>query len=492
MRFINNKSGASMKKYIIPLIAVVLLSSCGNRGNGELTGVKNRPVYTAEDPYGMLHIPMGSYHMGTGDEDIPYAMNHQSKVVTVQAFYMDETEITNNEYRQFVEWVRDSLAHHFLGRQLDESENEHFLKHKKGDNEGDFIEPILINWKEKIDWENPDEDYQEALAPLFVNITDKRFYHYRQIELNTQILDYEYWWIDHRNFRGQIEDYDGIRDGMGGSYKEFDVEDSKTRFKGLYSNRPTGYNQGKGAFIRHEIVNIYPDTLAWIHDFTYSFNEPMTANYFWHPAYDHYPVVGVSWRQAKAFSHWRTQLRNSWLISQNEWMFENDFRLPNEAEWEWAARGSFAMSAFPWGGPYPRNANGCFLANYKPGRGNYIDDGGFHTLIVGHYAPNDFGLYDMAGNVAEWCEDAFEESAYNYAHDLNMQYSYSAIETDGIAKKRKVIRGGSWKDVGYYITNYARTYEYQDTGKSYIGFRNVQTFLGRQKGDNMNSASHVY
>ena len=73
-----------------------------------------------------------------------------------------------------------------------------------------------------------------------------------------------------------------------------------------------------------------------------------------------------------------------------------------------------------------------------------------------------------------------------------MQYSYSAIETDGIAKKRKVIRGGSWKDVGYYITNYARTYEYQDTGKSYIGFRNVQTFLGRQKGDNMNSASHVY
>ncbi len=492
MRFKYIKSGANMKKTVVIIMALGLLSACKNSGNGELTGVQDRPIYTSEDPLGMLHIPMGSYHMGTGDQDVPYAINHQSKAVSVQAFYMDETEITNNEYRQFVEWVRDSLAHCFLGKALDEAENEHFVKYSSGENEGEVITPNYINWKEDIEWDSENEDYQNALQPLFVKITNSRFYHYRQVELNTQILDYEYWWIDLRNFKGQVEDYDGVKDGMGGSYKEHDVADVKTRFKGLYSNRPTGYNQGKSAFIRHEIVNIYPDTLAWIHDFTYSFNEPMTHNYFWHPAYDNYPVVGVSWRQAKAFCHWRTQLRNSWLISENEWMFENDFRLPNESEWEWASRGSFAMSPYPWGGPYARNANGCFLGNFKPGRGNYIDDGGFHTVIVGHYAPNDFGLYDMAGNVSEWCEDAFEESAYNFAHDLNMQFSYSALETDPIVKKRKVIRGGSWKDVGYYMKTYARSYEYQDTGKAYVGFRCVQTFLGRQKGDNMNSASSVY
>ncbi|RLD42021.1 MAG: gliding motility-associated lipoprotein, partial [Bacteroidetes bacterium] len=138
--------------------------------------------------------------------------------------------------------------------------------------------------------------------------------------------------------------------------------------------------------------------------------------------------------------------------------------------------------------------NGCFLANFKPLRGNYVDDGGFHTLIVGHFAPNDFGLYDMSGNVAEWCDDSFAESTYNFAHDMNMQFSRSVMENgmdDDIAAslKRRVIRGGSWKDIGYYVRTSARTYEYQDSTKSYVGFRNVQTFLGRAKGDGPSSSA---
>ncbi len=492
MRFKQNKLRTSMKKLLLIISVLTIFSACKNSGNGELVGVKNRPTFYSEDPFGMVFIPAGSYQMGASDQDAPFALVHEAKSVTVPSFVMDETEITNNEYRQFVEWVRDSIAHCLLGKALEDADNNHLLKHEDGENKGEVIQPNFINWKEKIEWDSKNEEYKTALEPMYSKISDQKFYHYRLIEFNTGILDYEYWWIDKRNFKGRIEDFDGERDATGGAYKEFDVKDKKTRFKGMFSNRPTGYNKGKKPFIRHEIVNIYPDTLVWIHDFTYSFNDPQTDNYFWHPAYDNYPVVGVSWRQAKAFSHWRTQLRNCYILTKDDWNFENDYRLPNESEWEWAARGSFALSPYPWGGPYTRNPNGCFLANFKPHRGRYTDDGGFYTVVVGHYAPNDYGLYDMAGNIAEWCEDAYEESAYNFAHDLNMQYTYDAVESDSFTKKRKVIRGGSWKDVGYYMNVATRTYEYQDTGKCYVGFRNVQSYLGRQKGDNVNKSSNVY
>jgi formylglycine-generating enzyme required for sulfatase activity len=89
----------------------------------------------------------------------------------------------------------------------------------------------------------------------------------------------------------------------------------------------------------------------------------------------------------------------------------------------------------------------------------------------------------MSGNVAEWTNNAYDESVYNFAHDLNMDYQYDVKESDGIALKRKVIRGGSWKDIGFYLQNGTRTYEFQDTSKSYIGFRCVMTYLGRSVGD---------
>ena len=116
-------------------------------------------------------------------------------------------------------------------------------------------------------------------------------------------------------------------------------------------------------FIIDEIINVYPDTLCWISDFTYSFNEPYTNMYFWHPSYDNYPVVGVNWKQAKAFSYWRTELMNAHLSSKGE-VAVNEFRLPTEVEWEWAARGGWDMNPYPWGGPYIRNSRGCFLGNF--------------------------------------------------------------------------------------------------------------------------------
>ena len=108
-----------MKKILFASILVVMLSgSCGSKqsgGNGELTGVVGRQKFTEPDPFGMVFIPTGSFTMGPSDQDATFAQNNAAKTVSLDAFWMDETEITNNEYRQFVYWVRDSLMRKKLG-----------------------------------------------------------------------------------------------------------------------------------------------------------------------------------------------------------------------------------------------------------------------------------------------------------------------------------------------------------------------------------------
>jgi formylglycine-generating enzyme len=110
-----SKNFVAMEKIMYACLFLVLFSSCGGGNRGQLLGVQDREEWYMDDPYGMLYIPMGSYNMGPSDQDVPYAMTTQAKTVSVQAFYMDETEITNNEYRQFTNWVRDSIAHLLIG-----------------------------------------------------------------------------------------------------------------------------------------------------------------------------------------------------------------------------------------------------------------------------------------------------------------------------------------------------------------------------------------
>lgn len=445
-----------MERPILYLCAIGLLASCGAGGQGQLIGVQSRPTWYQVDPYGMNYIPMGSFVMGPSDQDVPYAFVNKSKTVSVQAFYIDQTEISNNEYRQFVYYVRDSIARRLLGEELDEyvfTEDEY----------GEDIDPPIINWKARIYWDGEEE--REILAELFLNESEQ---FYRRREIDTRKLLFEYYWID-------------LKEAARKANNARDLDLSYTNVKGQ-NNGIFGHSD-RSKFIIKEVIPVYPDTLVWVHDFTYSFNEPMTENYFWHPAYDDYPVVGITWQQANAFNVWRTQLMNTWL-SQNEEAFVNRFRLPTEAEWEYASRGGLDLAPFPWGGPYVRNRQGCFLGNFKPLHGNYVDDGGFHTVPVDSYTPNDYGLYNMAGNVAEWTSTAFDESVYDFDHDLNPEYSYDALANDPPSLKRKVIRGGSWKDIGYYMQTGTRSFEYQDTTKAYIGFRSVMTFLGRGKAVN--------
>ncbi len=439
------------------LIGVVLwsalgFSGCSKSGNGELVGVQNRPKWRESQPYGMVYVRRGSFNIGPSDQDASMS-GVPTKTVSQEAFWMDDTEITNNEYRQFVSWVRDSMARKMLGDQFPD-----FLNTE--DRDGNLIDPPTINWREKIDWE--DIDYQMAMQDLYMP-EDERFFGKKEID--TRKLIYKYWWIDLNQAAKRSNSYNFDEQRYEGNV--YDVDGELVPI----TNR--------SSFIFQDQVPVYPDTLTWIRDFTYSYNEPLATRYFWHPGFDDYPVVGITWKQAIAFCNWRTKIQTEYLSMKGEPELQV-YRLPTEVEWEYAARGGKNFSMFPWGGYYTRDEDGVFLANFKPLRGNYVEDGGIASMKVGSYDPNEYGIYDMAGNVAEWTSTAFDEAGYNYFSDLNATFTYNARPDDPPVMKRKVIRGGSWKDISSYIQVSTRNYEYQDTTKSYVGFRCVRSTFGEE------------
>lgn len=428
---------------IVALAGGMLLSGCAGRGGGdrgELTGIPQRS-FRAEVPYGMVYIPSGSFLMGQTDQDVTFSQTAQTKQVTVPAFFMDETEVSNSKYKQFVQWVRDSIA---ITNYLNDPK--YFIKPKSANalNQG----KKYINWayvkRYPISFNANRKGANANLAKLsgmMYQGDDKIF---DRNELDVRLLKYNYAIVS-------------LREAA-----EYHYDKTKKR----------------SDFIIRDTVPVYPDTLVWLSDFSYAANEPMVEGYFSHPAYRNYPVVGVTWRQARAFNVWRTRYNENYKQSRGL-PPRLDYMLPNEAQFEYAARGGRIGTDYPWGGPYIKNAKGCLMANFKPGRGNYSDDGGAYTVNVRSYFPNDYGLYNMAGNVAEWTRSAYDESASTFTHDLAPDYSYEAKPNDPPVLKRKVVRGGSWKDVGFFLQNATRTYEYQDTAKSYIGFRCVTSYLGR-------------
>ena len=148
--------------------------------------------------------------------------------------------------------------------------------------------------------------------------------------------------------------------------------------------------------------------------------------------------------------------------------------MPTEIEWEYAARGKEG-NPYPWDGYEAKSKEGCFYANFKPDRGNYTDDGNLITSRVGIYGANSNGLFDMAGNVAEWTSTVYTEAGVEAMADLNPQLSYNAAKEDPYVLKRKSVRGGSWKDPMSFIQSAWRTWEYQNQPRSYIGFRCVRS-----------------
>ena len=322
----------------ILFFSVLLLQDCrlikrSKNTRGEVKGVQGRTGWKMTTPYGMVLVPGGSFIKGQVDEEVANSKIDPNSYVTVRAFYMDDAEITNNKYRQFIIAMQDSVS---------------------------------------------------TLGEDFVN-------------------------------------------------------------------------------------NLYPDTTVWMRDVIHTMADGMRF-YYANPSFDNYPVVGVTWEAARYFAVWRTAFLNTERSKKKLWPVL-DYRLPTETEWEYAAKGGKALAKYPWGGPYARDNEGKVRANFKSKRGNYGECGFEFTSPVYHFPPNDYGLYDMAGNVAEWCINAYNPSASALDWDINPMY----IDENEV---RKVIKGGSWKDISYYLQTGVTSYEHKDSARSYIGFRCVMSPLG--------------
>jgi gliding motility-associated lipoprotein GldK len=438
-----------MKKIVLLTLVFAFVASCGPKDKGELIGVKGKKWHP-EKPYGMTLVPGGAFVMGKSDDDLAGIQDAPTKTVSVRSFYMDETEITNSEYRHFVNWVRDSIIRLNLAEMAD-------LEGKTPDDEGIGEYAYLSTDEEDL---TPYEKYmmdtygdeQRKINNDIDIIFDSEDY---PDELYAEVMDNLYIPLE--------ESYNGQRTW---DVNQFEFEYSYMDIQRAANNK----SLSRSDVIRKEAIKVYPDTTVWIRDFEYSYNEPMHNDYFWHQAYGNYPVVGVSWEQAKAFCQWRTLYKNSFQKTKGKEPV-NSFRLPSEAEWEYAARGGLSGATFPWGGPYTKNDRGCFMANFKPLRGNYVADQALYTVEADAYEPNDYNLYNMSGNVAEWTMSSYHSSSYEFSSTINPNVSDENYN-------RKVVRGGSWKDVSYYLQVSSRDYEIDTMQRSYIGFRTVQDYLG--------------
>lgn len=319
-----------------------------------------------------------------------------------------------------------------------------------------------------------------------------------------------------------------------------------------------------------EVAKALPDTLVWRNSMSY--NEPMVEIYFRHPAYADYPVVGVSWTQANDYALWRSDRVNEMLLieagvlnfdpNQNaESHFTTDgylsgeyigvagknsqdrrarmedgillpkYRLPTEAEWEYAALALIGNTqgesirdgkVYPWKSSGLRsedkNYTGNFMANFKRGKGDYmgvagsLNDGAAFPAPVLSYWPNDFGLYNMAGNVSEWVLDVYRPLSFEDFSDQNpfrgtaeginykdgdymstiqndwnnreleqSEYTsqmYDYGKTTLISDRSRVIKGGSWADGPYYLSPSVRRYLDENESSATVGFRCAMNMIG--------------
>ncbi|MFT7589292.1 MAG: sulfatase modifying factor 1, partial [Limisphaerales bacterium] len=281
-----------------------------------------------------------------------------------------------------------------------------------------------------------------------------------------------------------------------------------------------------GRTFRMEFPQVYfdahPDTLCWRNELSY--NDPYVEYYFRHPSYNDYPVVGVTWNQANEFCRWRTDRTNELLLADGKYLELNvnaygddnfnteayligqyqtgllqgkrdyspdaadpkagrkvkmedgvllpDYRLPTEAEWEYAALGLRGNQIeenemitdrriYPWNGttmryPNPRQRwqQGMMMANFKRGRGDYagvagkLNDNAIVTAPIVAYMPNDFGLFNMAGNVNEWVQDVYRPMTFSDMEDMN-PYRGNEFETKVLDEEGNVAEKDSLGRIRY-------------------------------------------
>ena len=308
-----------MKKFVlITLTALAIMFVSCSKPKGQLVGVYES--YSPEaTPYGMVHIPRGSFTMGPNDQSVTWAVQPSQKTVSIDAFWMDITEITNGEYRQFVYWVRDSIARTELARMevdvlgVEPDQAKYFSLRYDPYNEAADPDTIL-NWKTKIPWnakwtfEGDEETNAAYLAvnKVFFQSADKT----SSRQLNSHIMNYSYQWINFDQAALPGNSFN-VRTGGYNEGAKIRIDSAFMRNGRIVDTVIVKPLRNRGDLIARKIINIYPDTMCWMTEYTYSYNEPAMQNYFAHPSYAQFPVVGITWEQAQAFCYWRTNLYRS-------------------------------------------------------------------------------------------------------------------------------------------------------------------------------------
>jgi formylglycine-generating enzyme required for sulfatase activity len=372
-------------------------------------------------PQGMVYIPSGTFMYKMLNDD-----NAEQRKVSVSAFFIDKTEVTNKQYQAFVNWVADSVA------VTDYLHDDSFFMPATGATVGSTSkEQRLIDWSKvnKISplWKKAPPEVKEKLAPMMTMINGVRV-------PNPDLIVYRFYYI---------------------------------RMDGVKNNE-----------YMMDTVSVYPHEAVWSADFPNAQMTVMDANYFTNKIYEYNPVVGVTWKQARAYADWRgTQLRLMIKNNPNLRNFKLSFSLPTEAQWQFAAEAKASPNDTT-----DRTVKTTIdeatgkerlSLNFKQGEGSYASDGSTFTLPVTSYTPNAFGIYNMAGNVSEWTLDAYSPSSSQLVNDLNPALLYDATSKDAMLMRRKVVRGGSWKDNGEMLNTDTRSFEDQEAAHSYIGFRCV-------------------
>lgn len=500
-----------MKSTYFALSLFLTASSLSHYCSAQHTESRIRPVVPYEQsklsaPPGMVYVPGGTtiikYSQQASD-------SNSVKKVSLSSYFIDKTEVTNQQYRQFIEWVVDSIA---ITKYL--KDEDRFFKDSKdepktaevkaGDSTSPAAAPAAAGPQRRINWAHVDhkslfekEDYRERLKPML-------------------------------DEKGQVK-----RDSIFFTYKYLRSAGTNPKLKvGSYASMA---------------VNVYPDEEIWAKDFPNAQTDILVENYFTSEPYEDYPVVGVTWPQANAFTYWRSMNASSYSnVADYMKSYHLSYTLPSEAQWVYAAQQD--MKAVAKNTPVAEKAdekdepkkgkkknskeeekpattdaatppvtnddpnsswtsttaktvdNSAALqvdtnafydpavadeenqvpsdrrgltANFKQDEGESTADGSAFTVPVMSYTPNDFGIYCMSGNVAEWTRDAYSPSTFAFVSDINPVLSYDADSTDGDPMRRKVIRGGSFNSPAKELSPYARAYELQETAHSYIGFRCV-------------------
>ncbi len=393
-----------------------------------------------ETPKGMVRINRGHLRMGIGKNDSLWGFTTPVRDISVDDFYIDKTEVTNGQYQEFIKDIMDSIVKqrfddpYYGGDRKSVMESMYIVNPVTGEKLLDTRQ--LVHVYETY-------DYTAAM---------KRKY---RIDPKERVLDTDV----------KVDENEVIMIS-----KDTAFVDKEGNIVRQTITRPLS---GPYDFLNTYVVNVYPDTTCWVNDFPNADNEMYARYYFSHPDYKDYPVVGVTWEQANAYCAWRTE-RMRKVMGSDYTFDEQPFRLPTEAEWEYAARGR-SQNEFPWSYRKEGEGKNMFFANYMPDDGNLTKDGNIITSRVGVYPPNSNGLFDMAGNVAEWTSTHYTAAGIEAMNVINPQLKYNAAIEDPYRLKRKSVRGGSWKDSESHIRSAWRAAEYQNQPRSYIGFRCVRS-----------------